>query len=121
MQQARHDVLDHHHPTSRAPHALRTGAVAEILGVPEHRLANLIRHRLIVAPPLVAGRRVWRRTDVDAARRVLVARGAIPSIVAGDTLEVAGTRGAGLDPVDVAQDLAAELDHEHADAGAVRS
>jgi hypothetical protein len=119
-----HESHDETPRQRRAPsptRGLRTGAVAEILGVPEHRLANLIRHRLIETPPLVAGRRVWRRADVDAARRVLVARGAIPSIVAGDALEVAGTGGAGLDTVDVAQDLAAELDHEHADGRVVRS
>jgi hypothetical protein len=121
MHNARHDVLDHDHPTSPAPDALRTGAVAEILGVPEHRLANLIRHRLIVAPPLVAGRRVWRRADVDAARRVLVERGAIPSMVAADTPSVTGLQGAGLDPADVAQDLADELDDRLADAGVVCS
>jgi hypothetical protein len=69
----------------------------------------------------VAGRRVWRWADIDAARRVLIERGAIVSAARASMTCESGADGAGFDPADVAQDLAAELDHEHADAGAVRS
>ncbi|MCE9638368.1 MAG: hypothetical protein K8T90_21920 [Planctomycetes bacterium] len=86
--------------------------MAAILGVPEHRLTNLIRHRLIDAPPLVAGRRVWRRANIEAARRVLVARGAIPSVPAGEPRWEPGEIDTGLDPADLAQDLAAEQEHD---------
>lgn len=96
---------------------LRTGAVAAILGVPEHRLANLIRHRLITPPSLVAGRRVWRPADVEAARHALVARGAIPSSVADGRTWEPGPECSDSDPIDIAQDLAAEQDHEDARVG----
>lgn len=59
---------------------LRTGEVARLLDVPEHRIANLIRFRLIEAPEIVGGRRIWRPHDVEAARRVLIARGVVPAV-----------------------------------------
>jgi DNA-binding transcriptional MerR regulator len=59
---------------------LRTGEVARLLDVAEHRIANLIRFRLIPAPEIVGGRRIWRPEDVEAARRVLIARGVIPAV-----------------------------------------
>ena len=58
---------------------LRTGEVARLLDVAEHRIANLIRFRLIEAPEIVGGRRVRRPDDVEAARRALIARGVIPA------------------------------------------
>lgn len=64
---------------------LRTGEVARLLDVAERRVVNLIRHRLIGAPPIVGGRRLWRSIDVEAARRVLVARG----VIAGNTVAAA--------------------------------
>lgn len=56
---------------------LRTGEVARLLDVAEHRIANLVRFRLIEPPVIVNGRRIWRPQDVEAARRALVARGMI--------------------------------------------
>lgn len=61
---------------------LRTGEVARLLDVAEHRIANLIRFRLIAPPEVVGGRRVWRPHDVEAARRTLVDRGVISATAA---------------------------------------
>ena len=51
-----------------------TGEVSRLLDVPEYTLQNLIRHRLIVPPELVLGRRHWTDEDVERARAVLAER-----------------------------------------------
>jgi len=56
-----------------------TGTVARQLGVPEHRLANLVRHGLIPGPSIVGGRRLWSPEDFERARAVLAARGVLPA------------------------------------------
>ena len=47
-----------------------TGRVAELLGVPEHSVANQIRLNKI-RPPLVCGRRAWAREDVLRVAHIL--------------------------------------------------
>lgn len=48
---------------------LRTGEVARLLDVAEHRIANLVRFRLIAAPSIVAGRHPFRRDGDGVAPR----------------------------------------------------
>jgi hypothetical protein len=77
--------------TPGAQDGLRTGEVARLFDVAEYRLANLIRFRQIDVPPVVNGRRVWRPQDVDAARRVLVAKGVTVAMTAVPAAAVATT------------------------------
>ncbi len=56
---------------------MTTGEVARLLGVPEHRVQTLIRFELIEIPAMFGNRRMWTPAHVEAARRVLVERGAL--------------------------------------------
>jgi hypothetical protein len=51
---------------------LSTGQVGLLLGTTEARLNDLIRRaKVSPAPPIAAGRRLWHRTHVEHAARVL--------------------------------------------------
>lgn len=58
----------------------RTGEVAATISgrlgvrVTEAQLNAVLRRRPDLAPPLVAGRRAWRQTDVEAVTRLLGSR-----------------------------------------------
>jgi DNA-binding transcriptional MerR regulator len=51
-----------------------TTEVARALEVPEYRLHNLIRYRLLDPPPMVGRQRVWSDEDVRRARELLATR-----------------------------------------------
>jgi DNA-binding transcriptional MerR regulator len=59
------------------PLGMSTGAVALQLGVREITIQNLVRYQLVPAPPMLAGRRIWRAEDVERVRAVLVRRGVL--------------------------------------------
>ncbi len=53
--------------------------VSRALGVPEWRLARIIRNDVIEPPPLVAGRRVWSLCHIHAAEAALRQAGVLAS------------------------------------------
>ena len=50
---------------------LSTGQVVQVLGTTEATLSELIRTQKIQPPPVVAGRRLWASTHIEAAREAL--------------------------------------------------
>jgi hypothetical protein len=63
---------------------LKTRAVADALGVPYHRLFELLRSRKIAPPPKdSSGDYVWLSEHVEAARQALTAGRRKPAVAEG--------------------------------------
>jgi len=70
------------------PQFVSTAEAARALGVQEYTLTALVRFARIAPPQTVAHRRLWSPEDIEAAKRVLVERGALPA----DSREAAARR-----------------------------